>query len=253
MPVKVILPMYNVERWIEATFNSLRDQDYEDFKAIFLDDCSSDNTVEKLKKLIEGDERFSINENLTRLYSMGNLWNNVPKFISDDDYVVVIDGDDWFFDASVLGKIVSKLEEGYNFVHGQFVEIPEMLLVDERNYTEETITNNSFRRDRWRCTGIRAFKGRMWKNIKKEDVCTAGEFHRFAADLAYTFPLLEGSEGKIYRFEEPIHVYNKMNPLNDDKLSRQKQIEAELKIRGISLDHLADIMKSDNLKLKKLI
>lgn len=253
MPVKVLLPMYNVERWVETTFKSLQDQDYKHFEAVFLDDCSSDSTVEKLRTLIGGDERFSINENPIRLYSMGNLWNNVSKFISDEDFVVIIDGDDWFFNSSVLGKIVSKFEEGYNFIHGQFIEVPKMLLVDERSYSEDIITNKSFRRDRWRCTGIRAFRGKLWKNIGLEDVSTNGKFYQFAADLAYTFPLLESSEGKIYRFDEPIHIYNKMNPLNDDKLSRQKQIEAELKIRNISLNHLAEIMKNDNLRLRKII
>lgn len=253
MQVKVILPMYNVEKWIATTYESLRSQSFTEYTAYFLDDCSSDRTVEKLRDLSSEDNRVQIISNLERRYSMGNLWINLDGIVEDEDLVVIIDGDDWFFDENVLSKIVNKFQEGYEFIHGQFLEYPKMVIVDERGYSDEVIRNNSFRTDRWRCSGIRAFKGALWRKIDKNQVMDGDSFYEFTADQAYTYPLLENSKGKIYRFEEPIHVYNRMNPINDDKVSRQRQIQAELKIRNISLEGLLDIMKNDNLKIRRLV
>lgn len=253
MQVKIILPMYNVEKWIKTTYESLINQTYTEYEAYFLDDCSEDKTVEKLEKLSSGDDRIHIISNSERRYSMGNLWSNLEQIVQEEDFIVVIDGDDWFFNENVLSKIVTKFEEGYEFIHGQFVEYPKMIIVDERNYSNDVIQNKSFRLDRWRCSGIRAFKGSLWKKTKIEQVLDGDSFYKITADLAYTYPLLENSNGKIYRFEEPILVYNRMNPINDDKVSRQNQFEAELRIRNISAEKWKEMMKYDNLKLTRII
>ena len=253
MQIKIFLPLYNVERWIETTFNSLKSQTFQDYKAFFLDDCSNDKTSQKIKNLICEDQRFTLVTNQERLYSIGNLWHNVSKRIDDDDYIIILDGDDWFFNNLVLEKIYNKAKEGFLFIHGQFIEFPKMLLVDERGYSDVVKKEKAFRQDRWRCSGIRAFKGSLWKKIKLEDITDNGEFYRFTADQAYTFPLLESASELIYRFDEPIHVYNKANPINDDKVSREMQLKTELKIRNMSYQQYINMMKGDNLILRKML
>ena len=245
--------MYNVEKWISTTYGSLQKQTYTDFQAYFLDDCSTDKTIEKIKLLSKDDSRINIVCNIERRFSMGNLWINLKNIVNENDFIVIIDGDDWFYNKHVLEKIVSKAREGYDFIHGQFMEYPKMIIVDEGSYSEDVIKNKSYRKDRWRCSGIRAFKGSLWNKIAIDQVTENDTFYEFTADQAYTYPLLENSEGKIYRFEEPIHVYNRMNPINDDKVSRKKQFETELKIRNITAKEMAEIMRNDNLKLSRKI
>lgn len=253
MQIKIILPLYNVEKWINLTFNSVKKQTYTNYKAIFLNDLSNDSTLEKLETLTKDDDRFIIHTNENRLFSMGNLWYNIPKVTSSDDYIVILDGDDWFSNETVLEEIVSKFKDGYKFIHGQYLEYPKMLLVDEGKYEQETIKNCSYRRDRWRCSGLRAFNRKLWDSININDVTREESFYKFAADLAYTFPMLENSNGKIYRFNKPIHIYNKSNPLNDDKISRQEQLLTELKIRNITYDEYITMMQKDNLILRQTL
>ena len=81
MQVKVVLPMYNVEKWIATTYESLCNQTFTEYTAYFLDDCSNDRTVEKLRELSSGNDRVQIISNPERRYSMGNLWTNLERIV----------------------------------------------------------------------------------------------------------------------------------------------------------------------------
>ena len=52
MKVSIIVPVYNVEDFIERCIRSLMEQTLEDVEFIFVDDCSSDSSVDKLQETI---------------------------------------------------------------------------------------------------------------------------------------------------------------------------------------------------------
>lgn len=47
--VSVIIPVYNAEKYIEETLNSIYAQTYKDFEIILVDDCSKDNSAAIIK------------------------------------------------------------------------------------------------------------------------------------------------------------------------------------------------------------
>ena len=48
----IIIPAYNVEKYIEKCIKSILEQDYTNYEIIVVDDCSTDNTVNILKRYI---------------------------------------------------------------------------------------------------------------------------------------------------------------------------------------------------------
>ena len=40
----VVVPVYNAENFIEKCINSIISQDYDNYKLVVIDDCSTDNT-----------------------------------------------------------------------------------------------------------------------------------------------------------------------------------------------------------------
>ena len=50
--VSVIIPVYNVSKYIERCAHSLLNQSLKEMEFIFVDDCSSDDSVLRLKKVI---------------------------------------------------------------------------------------------------------------------------------------------------------------------------------------------------------
>jgi len=56
MKICVIVPIFNAEKYIEQCFNSVAVQTYENVSAVFVDDCSTDNSKEILRRLIKKQE-----------------------------------------------------------------------------------------------------------------------------------------------------------------------------------------------------
>ena len=65
--VSVITPSYNSIRFIGETIVSVQNQSYENWEMIIVDDASTDESVTKIKEIIEGDSRIrlvSLKENI---------------------------------------------------------------------------------------------------------------------------------------------------------------------------------------------
>ena len=68
MPViSVILPVYNVEPYIGACIESLKQQSFRDLEFIFVDDCSTDNSVDVIEDFARTDPRVRIIRNTENL------------------------------------------------------------------------------------------------------------------------------------------------------------------------------------------
>lgn len=58
--VSIIIPIYNVERYINKLVENIKLQKYKNFEVIFVDDGSTDNSLSLLKKVALFDKRFIV-------------------------------------------------------------------------------------------------------------------------------------------------------------------------------------------------
>ena len=49
--VSIITPSYNCSEFIERTIKSVQTQTYSNWEMLITDDCSTDNSVDKIKKI----------------------------------------------------------------------------------------------------------------------------------------------------------------------------------------------------------
>lgn len=111
--IGIIIPNYNYEHTIEKCLESIFNQTYKNFEIIFVDDCSTDNSVEIARKMATKDfpnGRMKIVQ-LQQKRLNGGARNEGYLHLSDDvDYVYYVDSDDWLYDENCLEEINNKLQ-----------------------------------------------------------------------------------------------------------------------------------------------
>lgn len=91
--ISIIVPVYNIEHYIENTVKSICKQTYRDLEIILVDDGSTDHTSEILDRIAEKDRRIYVihkeNGGVTsaRLCGVGAATGEWIGFVDGDDYI----------------------------------------------------------------------------------------------------------------------------------------------------------------------
>lgn len=232
---KIIVPFYNVEKWIKVCIRSIKAQDYKDFHCVLLDDMSTDSTAEIVKKEIGNDSRFTFVEVQEKAYALKNIYDGIAlSNPNPEDIIVTLDGDDWLSRKDVLTMLdMVYRNTDCRMTYGSYAEYPGGKVGKfAKQIPPEWINQKLLRRAPWQASHLRTFKFDLWNRIDVADLQDKdGNFYRMAWDLAFMFPMLEMAGAKSFYIPEPLYVYNMDNPLNDHKLDNQLQIKTETEIR----------------------
>jgi len=232
---RIIVPFYNVESWIAKCIDSVKRQRESNFRCYLIDDISTDNSCNIVQSLIEGDERFELIKNTDKQYALGNIAGVLNQFnIDSNDVVVILDGDDWLASTNTLNHLSAVYHDKKCLVtYGNYVYSPRGGAgAEPSRYPESTIKENSFRNDKWRASHLRTFKYLLWKHVKQEDLKNDEGYYKVAYDQALMLPLLEMASERSEFIPEIMHVYNRNNPLNVDKVKQKLQHQTALEIRN---------------------
>lgn len=110
--VSVIVPIYNVEKYIEKCARSLLEQTYNNIQYVFINDCTKDNSIEILKKtLLEYPNRLENVKIVNHKTNMGLACaRNTGIENASGDFVVHVDSDDTI-DIRTIELCVNKAVE----------------------------------------------------------------------------------------------------------------------------------------------
>lgn len=92
--ISVIIPVYNVEKYLEECIMSICNQTFKDFEIVIIDDGSSDNSISILKKYAKMDDRIRLfvqeNKGISATRNKGLLEAQgiYILFVDSDDYIL---------------------------------------------------------------------------------------------------------------------------------------------------------------------
>lgn len=156
--IGIIIPNYNYGECLDKCFTSILNQTYRNFEIIFVDDCSTDNSIEIAKKYQTTSEiEIKIIE-LKQKRLNGGARNEAYLHLSEDvDYVYYVDSDDWLYNEQALEKINHRLQTK-----------PDVLFVGMADYKnqKENICFTPTYKDKYEA--ILGWSGSCGKVIKKE-------------------------------------------------------------------------------------
>ena len=138
MKFSIIVPIYNVEKYLEKCLDSIKKQTYQNFEVIMVNDGSTDNSSKIMKKF-ELDNRFKgynkENGGLSDARNYGIKYTN-------GDYLLFIDSDD-YIDTNLLSKLNDTIKK-YNpkLVKFNFIDV---IKGKEYKHLEKAITSKEIK------------------------------------------------------------------------------------------------------------
>ena len=107
--ISVIIPVYNIEEYIEKCLESVNAQTYTDYEVIIVNDGSTDKSAEIVLSFIK--DRHLSNWNLIDQENSGvAATRNVAMDLAKGEWLAFIDGDDWV-ESNYLESMWKMLEE----------------------------------------------------------------------------------------------------------------------------------------------
>lgn len=137
--VSILIPFYGVEKYFERCLNSVFRQTYQNVEYVFVDDCSTDLSMELLKKAIlkyriSSDQYTIISHNQNEGVAKSRIeCINYAK----GDYVYFVDADDWI-ESNAIEQMVGATKGGFVDIVGcDFMKdyLDEISYYYHENYT----------------------------------------------------------------------------------------------------------------------
>lgn len=149
--ISVIIPVYNVEKYLPTCINSILNQSFKEFEIICIDDNSTDSSNQILSYFTHKDNRIKIIKNSTNLgpgYS-----RNIAITLAKGEYIQFLDSDDWLdqnsleetyneakkYDADVLiYKLINFDDEKEEFFKSEYYSMDNLNIIYDKvmNYKE---------------------------------------------------------------------------------------------------------------------
>jgi glycosyltransferase involved in cell wall biosynthesis len=179
--VSVVIPIYNEEENIDQLYKSLKtvmDAEQYDYELLFIDDGSSDRSLQYLEPIAAKDPKVSL---LCFRRNFGKAASWAAGFDhAKGNVVVTIDGD-LQNDPKDIPKLVSYIGDGYDIVNGWRKKRQDPFLIRRfpsiiANWLISRVTGVKLRDYG---SGLKAYKADVVKNIN-----IYGEMHRFIPAVA---------------------------------------------------------------------
>lgn len=233
----VVIASYNNSRWWRMNLDSVLNQQYDQFRVILIDDCSTDGMSGQIDVYLDNHPRnkqVTYVRNNQRLGALHNIYNAVWS-CRPDEIVVIVDGDDWLANGLVLRYLNGVYQDPNVWLtYGQFKRFPKNSDAKSSQVPPEIIRRKQLRTFPWVTSHLRTFYAGLFHKIQKKDLLYQGRFFPMTGDLAIMFPMVEMA-GEHSRFiPDILYVYNTNNSLSDHRVDADLQERCAEAIRTIA-------------------
>ena len=131
--ISVIVPVYNVETYLEECLDSIQNQTYTDFEVLLVNDGSTDGSQAICERYCKENRRFHLLNQTNQGLSAAR---NKGVEISTGEYIVFVDSDD-IIKTNYLEKLMQYMTEDVDIVESQFTVSNEEFLA--KSFKEPSI------------------------------------------------------------------------------------------------------------------
>lgn len=234
--LSVIIPVYNVEEYLEQCIESVLKQAYSPFEVILADDGSTDKSSSICDQYEKADKRV-------RVIHQPNQGHTIARQngfrVSEGDYIIFIDSDDWIQGEMFTLMMDKAVKENADIVQCGFIAVKNGINTDavspyspgmyDKKRLKEIIYPTMIYNKAEQCFGVAP---NMWNKIFKRELVEKYIYRidpriRSGEDGLLTFSCFMDAE-RIYNLQECFYCYRSremsMCRITDDKRLEENHI-----------------------------
>ena len=115
--ISIVIPVYNAEKYVAECLNSIKNQSFQEYEVVIVNDGSKDRSLEVCREIAERDERIRVfsteNHGVSHARNYGLKHAKAPwvMFLDSDDYLV----------EDCLEKFAGMIEEDVECIYGDYI------------------------------------------------------------------------------------------------------------------------------------
>ena len=249
--ISVIVPVYNVEKWLNMCIDSILAQSYKNLEIILVNDGSTD----KSKDICD---QYSKEDNRVKVFDILNSGQSVARNIglkeAKGDYILFIDSDDYISDKAIIEKFINILDSNnYDFIYTSYCRFEDG---NEEKITEIlpiNLTNNEIKNKEGKDILVDLLNKNSFhhapylKVCRKEFILNNKLFFRegyYHEDAEWTFKVFYYAK-KIFIYDKPWYM-RRMRENSTITSRNESAICKKLCDRLIIADDLIKFFKKEN-------
>lgn len=231
--VSIVLPVYNGEKYLKQSIESIINQSYKNLELIIVNDCSTDSSLAIIELYVQMDDRVKLINNEQNLKLPASL--NKGFSVAKGDFLTWSSDDNILY-PNMIQRMAEEIMKGYDFVYAN---------MDYIDSDGEKIVNNGDNKlnyDIWSANIIGAcfmYTRRVYDNI--------GEYNTKAFLVEdYDYWIRIAKQYELKHVDEVLYAY-RIHPNSLSSSRRRDVIEATL---AYLEQYLKDTAISDDCKNK---
>lgn len=163
MKFSIIIPAYNVADYLENCVESILKQTYDNYEIIIVDDGSTDETGKVADELLKQSKQINV---VHQSNGGASKARNTGMKSATGDYILFLDGDDFWSDSHFLKQIVSELT----------IKLVDVIIFGYSYYYDNEIKESPISRlkDLGEATNYGLFNGPNWNKCISKKLINKG-------------------------------------------------------------------------------
>lgn len=173
LKISIIVPVYNVDYYLEKSINSILGQSFRDFELILVNDGSTDSSLEICQKYQKKDNRIIL---IDKLNEGIEITRRVGMSYAKGDYITYLDCDDWFCEDALKKMYEAAITTDSEIVVGSFIRVMDSFgFIKKKGFNlikeDLVIDNKLFMNDYYKnFFGINIFPVTVWAKLYKKSL-----------------------------------------------------------------------------------
>jgi len=235
----IVISAHNNTTYCEKSLFSALTQHYENFRILYIDDASTDDSFAKVSLMASQSPRsnkISFIRNKEAKGTLACLYEAVHA-CKDHEIVLLVDGSDFLAHENVLRKLAKVYSKPSVWMtYGNFLDYPSyrQIPVKCKQIPKNIVFNNSFRTHEISDLYLKTFYAGLFKQIRQEDLLYQEKIVHADATLAYFLPLLEMSGKHACFLNEVLYLHTKSTPsLSPERVAYIKKLPKYKRLKAL--------------------